>query len=83
MTETEASLDRGLGRVEARVSDLTEQITALRKEFSALMQNMESAIASHRERIAALEAFRRWMIGLMTGLFLSGVAAALGYLTRM
>lgn len=83
MTESETSLDRGLGRVEARVADLTEQISALRKEFSALVQNVESAIASHRERIAAIEAFRRWMIGLMTGLFLSGVAAVFGYFLKI
>ncbi len=82
MTESEASVDRGLGRVEARVADLTEQIAALRKELSTLVHTMESAIAAHRERIAALEAFRRWVIGLMTGLFLSGVAAIADYIFR-
>jgi predicted nucleic acid-binding Zn-ribbon protein len=82
MTENEASLDRGLGRVEARVADLAEQISALRKELSAVVHTMESAIAAHRERIAALESFRRWMIGLMTGLFLSGAAAVFGYLLK-
>jgi hypothetical protein len=80
--EHDSSLDRGLGRVEARVADLTEQITSLRKEFSSLMQSVESATAAHRERIAALESFRRWMVGLMTGLFLSGVAAVFGYFFR-
>jgi tRNA A-37 threonylcarbamoyl transferase component Bud32 len=79
MTDNEASIDRGLGRVEARVADLAEQIAALRKELSSVVHTMESAIAGHRERLAALEAFRRWMIGLLTGVFLSGVAAVFGY----
>ncbi|HEY3295089.1 MAG TPA: hypothetical protein VGL38_06605 [bacterium] len=82
MTDHETSLDRGLGRVEARVADLTDQISGLRKELSSVVKTLESAIAGHRERIAALEAFRRWMIGLMTGLFLSSVAAVFGYLLK-
>jgi len=82
MTDNEASLDRSLGRVEARVGDLAEQIIALRKELSGVVKTMEAAIAGHRERLAALEAFRRWMIGLLTGLFLSGVAAVFGYLLK-
>jgi hypothetical protein len=83
MMDADTSLDRGLGRVEARVADLTDQITALRKELTTVVHTMESAIAAHRERIIALESFRRWMIGLMTGVFLSGVAAAFGYLLKM
>jgi hypothetical protein len=79
MMDNETSLDRGLGRVEARVADLAEQIVGLRKELSSVGHTMETAVAAHRERIAALEAFRRWMIGVMTGLFLSGVAAGFGY----
>jgi hypothetical protein len=82
MNGENASLERGLGRVEARVSDLTGQITSLRTEFSQLAQAMEAEIAGHRERIAALEAFRRWMIGLMTGLFMSGAAAVFALILR-
>ncbi len=81
MSETD-NVDRSLGRVEARVADLTEQIAALRTEVSSVAHNVESNFASHRERIAALESFRRWMIGLMTGLFMSAVAAVFGYITR-
>ena len=69
------NLERSLGRVEARVADLTEQITAMRTELSALTKSVEAAVAGHQERLAALESFRRWAIGLMTGLFLSGAAA--------
>jgi len=83
MTESEASIDRSLGRVEARVTDLAEQIAALRRELSAVVHTMESAIAAHRERLAALESFRRWMIGLLTGVFLSGVAAVFGYWLKL
>jgi len=77
------TLDRSLGRVEARVADLTEQIAALRTELSRLVQLVESSTAAHHERISALEAFRRWSVGLMTGLFLSGVAAVLSHLLRV
>lgn len=79
MTE---NTDRSLGRVEARVADLTEQISGLRTELSRLVQIVESSTAAHHERIAALESFRRWMIGLMTGLFMSGIAAVLGYFIK-
>jgi len=77
------TLDRSLGRVEARVADLTEQIAALRTELSRLVQLVESSTAAHHERISSLEAFRRWSVGLMTGLFLSGVAAVLSHLLRV
>jgi predicted nucleic acid-binding Zn-ribbon protein len=80
MNDLTGSLDRSLGRVEARVADLAEQIVAMRKELSELSQSMESAVAGHRERIASLESFRRWMTGLMTGVVLSGVAAVFGHL---
>lgn len=80
--DTEQSLERSLGRVEARVADLAEQIGGLRRELSALSHNLETTVAAHRERIAALEAFRRWMIGLMTGLFLSSAAAVFAYVLR-
>ena len=79
MSET---LDRSLGRVEAHVAELTEQVSSLRTELSRLVQLVESSIAAHHERIAGLESFRRWAIGLMTGLFLSGVAAVFGYILK-
>lgn len=80
---SESSLERSLGRVEARVADLSTQIAQLRAELSRLVQIVESNTAAHHERIAALEAFRRWAIGLMTGLLLSGVAAVFGYVARL
>lgn len=70
MTDT----DRTLGRVEARVADLTEQIHSLRSDVAALTHTVETDLTSHRVRIAALESFRRWAIGLLTGVMLSGVA---------
>jgi hypothetical protein len=76
------TLDRSLGRVEAHVAELTEQVSSLRTELSRLVQLVESSIAAHHERIAGLESFRRWAIGLMTGLFLSGVAAVFGYVLK-
>ncbi|MFZ5434636.1 MAG: hypothetical protein ACOZB3_12790 [Calditrichota bacterium] len=79
---SDSSFDRSLGRVEARVADLTQQIAALRGELSRLSQIVESQTAAHHERISALESFRRWTIGLLTGLFLSGVAAVFGYITK-
>lgn len=79
MSET---FDRSLGRVEARVADLTEQISSLRAEFSRLVHVVESSTAAHRERISSLESFRRWMIGLMTGVLLSGIAAVFGYFVK-
>jgi hypothetical protein len=78
----DSTMERCLGRVEARVADLTEQITALRTELSALTKSVEAAVAGHQERLAALESFRRWAIGLMTGLFLSGAAAVFAYVLR-
>jgi hypothetical protein len=80
--EHDASLDRALGRVEGRVADLGNQIDLMRQELSGLAHNVETAVAAHRERIASLEAFRRWAVGVMTGLFLSGVAAVLGWVIK-
>lgn len=76
------TLDRNLGRLEARVGDLTEQIITMRKELSALARTVDSSLAAHHERIAALEAFRRWAVGVMTGMLLSGVAAAFAWAFR-
>jgi hypothetical protein len=77
-----ASLERGLGRVEARVQDLSEQIALQRQEMSAMVKSVEGTMASHRERIIALESFRKWAIGVMTALFLSGAAAVFAYVLR-
>ncbi len=76
------TLDRNLGRLEARVADLTEQIITMRKELSALSRTVDSSISAHHERIVALESFRRWAVGLMTGVLLSGVAAVFAYALR-
>jgi multidrug resistance efflux pump len=80
--ETEPLLTHALDRLEASVSSLSEQVTGLRKEISQLAQNVESSIAAQHERLLALESFRRWAIGLMTGLFLSGMAAVFGYVLK-
>jgi hypothetical protein len=77
-----ATLDRNLGRLEARVADLTQQIVEMRKELSTVARTVDSSISSHHERIAALESFRRWAVGLMTGMLLSGVAAAFAWVLR-
>ncbi len=73
------TLDRNLGRLEARVADLTEQIIEMRKEISALSCTVNTSISAHHERLAALESFRRWMVGVMTGILLSGVAAVFAW----
>jgi hypothetical protein len=79
VTET---FDRELGRVEARVATLSEEIVGMRKELSDLSRSVEKVTTGHHERLSALEAFRRWSVGVITGMFLSGVAAVFGYLAR-
>jgi len=76
------TLERNLGRLEARVGDLTEQIITMRKELSAVARTVDSSVAAHHERILALESFRRWAVGVMTGMLLSGVAAAFAWAFR-
>ena len=76
------TLERNLGRLEARVGDLTEQIITMRKELSGLARTVDTATSSHHERIISLEAFRRWAVGVMTGMLLSGVAAAFAWAFR-
>ena len=76
------SLDRNLGRLEARVADLAEQIAAMRKELSAMSCTVNTSVSAHHERLANLESFRRWAIGVMTGVLLSGVAAAFAWALR-
>jgi hypothetical protein len=73
-------IDRTLGRVESRVADLTDQINSLRTDVAALTHTVETDLTSHRERIATLESFRRWTIGLITGV---SVGTAVGLIARM
>lgn len=71
-----------LGRLEARVADLTEKIIEMRKELSAIARTVDTSISAHHERIVSLESFRRWAVGVMTGILLSGVAAAFAWAFR-
>jgi hypothetical protein len=75
-------MQRCLGRVEASVADLTTQIHGLRGELSIIARNVETAVAGHRERLKHLESFRRSMIGIMTAVTLSGVAAGFAYILK-
>ena len=76
------SLERELGRIEARVASLSEEIVGMRNELSHISRSVEKVATGHNERLSALEAFRRWAIGVMTGMFLSGVAAVFGWIIR-
>ena len=76
------TLERNIGRLEARVADLTEQIIELRKELSTVARTVDSTVSAHHERIISLESFRRWAVGVMTGILLSGVAAAFAWAFR-
>ncbi len=76
------TLDRNLGRLEAHVADLTQQIAAMRTELSTVSRKVDTSISAHHERIASLESFRRWAVGVMTGILLSGVAAAFAWAFR-
>ena len=77
------SLERHLGRLEARVADLTEQISAMRTELSSVAGTVDRTLSAHQERILSLESFRRWALGVNTGLLMSAVAAALAWSFRM
>ena len=81
-TDNCPTLDRNLERLEARVADLSDQIAAMRKDLSGISRTVDTSISAHRERLAALESFRRWAIGVLTGILLSGVAAAFAYAFR-
>ena len=76
------TLERNLGRLEARVADLTEQISSMRTELSAVARTVDTSLSAHHKRIVALESFRRWAVGMLTGILLSGVAAAMAYALR-
>lgn len=79
MCNKQVSLQRGLGRVEARVADLTLQIQSMHNEVSEISRTVKSDVAAHSERLKALEASRRFVTGIISALFLSGVAAAFAY----
>jgi hypothetical protein len=76
------TLERELGRIEARVASLSEEIVSMRKELSHISRSLEKVTTGHNERLSALEAFRRWAIGVMSGMFLSGVAAVFGWVLK-
>ena len=76
------SIQRSLGRVEARVAELSSQIAGLRTELSGVVRTVEAAVASHRERINHLESFRRSFIGIISAVILSGAAAAFAYFLK-
>jgi hypothetical protein len=77
------NLERNLGRLEARVADLTEQIRTMRAELSSVAGNVDRTLAAHHERLVSLESFRRWALGVNTGLLMSAVAAAFAWAWRM
>lgn len=68
-------LERTLGRIETRVSNLNERVVIVQNDVNALKHVVENDMVAHRERIASLEAFRRWSIGMLTGALLSVFAA--------
>jgi hypothetical protein len=82
VNDSQDSLERGLGRVEARVCELSTQIQGLRQELTNLAHNVKTSVAGHSERLKHLESFRRSLLGILTALFLSGVAAVFGYILK-
>ncbi len=64
-----------LVKLESRITDLTEEIATLRLDVLKLVKAVESEQAVQRERVSSLESFRRWAVGVMTGVFLSTAAA--------
>ena len=76
-------LERIVGGLEAQVNTLVSQVTDMRKELSELRSVLLRETLTHHERLSALESFRRWGIGLFTGLAVSGIAALLGAIFRI
>jgi len=74
---------RTIGSLEAQVSALVHEVAALRAELSDLRTVLLRETLTHHERITTLESFRRWSIGLFTGLVVSGIAALLGAVFRI
>jgi hypothetical protein len=79
MNKNPQSIERGLGRVEARVAELSTQIHGLRKEMSDISHSVETAVVGHHERISHLESFRKSTLGIITAIVLSGIAAVFAY----
>ncbi|MBU0690426.1 hypothetical protein KKH18_01315 [bacterium] len=82
MNKQPPSIQRGLGRVEARVAELSSQIGALRQDVTSIARNVETAVAGHQERIRHLEAFRKSLIGFVSAVILSGAAAVFAYMIK-
>ena len=80
MTE---DLERIVGGLEAQVSTLVHQVADLRSELAELRTILLRETLTHHERLSALESFRRWGIGLFTGLVVGGIAALLGAIFRI
>jgi hypothetical protein len=80
MTE---DLQRSVGSLEAQVGTLVRQVTDMRGELAELRTVVLRETLTHHERLSALESFRRWGIGLFTGLVVAGIAALLGAIFRI
>jgi hypothetical protein len=76
-------LERTIGSLEAQVNLLVHEVAALRGELAELRTVLLRETLTHHERITALESFRRWSVGLFTGLVVSGIAALLGAVFRI
>jgi hypothetical protein len=79
----EGELQRTIGSLEAQVRTLVHEVANLRSELAELRTVLFRETLTHHERITALESFRRWSIGLFTGLIISGIAALLTAIFRM
>jgi hypothetical protein len=80
MTE---DLGRSVGSLEAQVGTLVRQVADMRGELAELRTVVLRETLTHHERLSALESFRRWGIGLFTGLVVAGIAALLGAIFRI
>ncbi|MBM3324792.1 MAG: hypothetical protein FJY66_03910 [Calditrichaeota bacterium] len=79
----EGELQRIIGSLEAQVRTLVHEVANLRSDLAELRAMLLRETLTHHERISALESFRRWGIGLFTGLILSGIAALLTAVFRI
>ena len=80
MTE---DLQRIVGGLDAQVGTLVRQVADMRGELAELRTVVLRETLTHHERLSALESFRRWGIGLFTGLVVAGIAALLGAIFRI
>lgn len=83
LTMTTPSLQRTIGNLEAQVSKLIQEVADMREELTELRTILLRETLTHHERLLSLESFRRWGIGLFTGLAVSGIAALLGAVFRI